>query len=273
MENAAKKALVTSMNNEMISVFFERSGKTEMETINMEGHYKFSRVDGAISSKKIEDKDRPSVSDFLDFELMHIVNPDIRTDVIKALDKAPDYFIHVPASSSGKYHPIFSLGEGGLLRHTKAVARIAIKLWLRKAVPLDWRNYWLELESSKRFDIDNIIETMSETDFEYCLAACMLHDLYKQGTDDLGYHQTCFEHPLIAAEQIRNNTDLSVSFRYIVPELIKTHMGQWTTATYSEVTLPSIENKLQVFVHLCDYIASRKNMKIVDMKIIDFRKN
>ena len=33
----------------------------------------------------------------------------------------PNYFWNIGASSSGKYHPKFSQGMGGLVRHTKAV--------------------------------------------------------------------------------------------------------------------------------------------------------
>ena len=36
----------------------------------------------------------------------------------------PEYWYHVGASSTGKYHPEYSLGEGGLMRHTVALVRI-----------------------------------------------------------------------------------------------------------------------------------------------------
>ena len=44
------------------------------------------------------------------------------------IGEIPDYFFEVAASSTGKYHPSFSLGEGGLLRHTKAAVKIAQEL-------------------------------------------------------------------------------------------------------------------------------------------------
>ena len=37
------------------------------------------------------------------------------------VNNLPAYFFTVPASSSGKYHPSYALGDGGLVRHTKAV--------------------------------------------------------------------------------------------------------------------------------------------------------
>ena len=36
----------------------------------------------------------------------------------------PNYFWEIGASSSGKYHPTFSQGKGGLVRHTKAVVMV-----------------------------------------------------------------------------------------------------------------------------------------------------
>ena len=62
-------------------------------------------------------------------EINYIKNDRIKNSLIIMLDKLPDYFYHVPASSTGKYHPSFSLGEGGLLRHTKAAVRIAYELF------------------------------------------------------------------------------------------------------------------------------------------------
>ena len=39
-------------------------------------------------------------------------------------------------------------------------------------------------------------------------------------------------------------------------------MGYWNTSDYSDVTLPRPETKEQNFVHMCDYLASRKVFKI-----------
>ena len=37
------------------------------------------------------------------------------------IENADDYFFTVAASTSGKYHPKFDLGNGGLVRHTRFV--------------------------------------------------------------------------------------------------------------------------------------------------------
>ena len=44
------------------------------------------------------------------------------------IELLPNYFFEVPASSTGKYHPEFALGDGGLIRHTKVAVRIAYEL-------------------------------------------------------------------------------------------------------------------------------------------------
>lgn len=40
--------------------------------------------------------------------------------------------------------------------------------------------------------------------------------------------------------------------------LIASHMGQWNVNLYSKTILPKPKTATQKFVHLCDYLASRK---------------
>ena len=61
-------------------------------------------------------------------ELTYIKNEKIRRSLITILDKLPEYFYEISTSSTGKYHPAFSNGEAGLVRHTKAAVRIAKEL-------------------------------------------------------------------------------------------------------------------------------------------------
>ena len=61
-------------------------------------------------------------------ELTLITDPGIRAFTEKCIEELPDYFFRVPASSTGKYHPRISLGEGGLLRHTQMAVQIAADL-------------------------------------------------------------------------------------------------------------------------------------------------
>ena len=57
-------------------------------------------------------------------ELSLIKDNSIRKFVEDFLNQVPEYFFNVAASSTGKYHPDYALGEGGLIRHTKAATRI-----------------------------------------------------------------------------------------------------------------------------------------------------
>ena len=58
-------------------------------------------------------------------EIGYIADENLKKFAEKVLEDADDYFFTVPASSSGKYHPQFSLGESGLVRHTRVVAFFA----------------------------------------------------------------------------------------------------------------------------------------------------
>ena len=52
-------------------------------------------------------------------------------------------------------------------------------------------------------------------------------------------------------------------------KMLKCHMGGWNTNNYSDVVLPKPKNKLENFVHMCDFLASRKviNVKFNDINI------
>ena len=52
-------------------------------------------------------------SDVFNTEINYIKDKRLRDNLVIILNMLPDYFYEVPASSTGKYHPSFSLGEGG----------------------------------------------------------------------------------------------------------------------------------------------------------------
>ncbi len=56
--------------------------------------------------------------------LRTIENDDLRILAGEMIKTILEYWYHVGASSTGKYHPEYSLGEGGLMRHTVALVRI-----------------------------------------------------------------------------------------------------------------------------------------------------
>ncbi len=182
-------------------------------------------------------------------ELGYIKDKRIRDSLIILLDKLPNYFYEVPASSTGKYHPSFSLGEGGLMRHTKVVVRIAKEL------------------------MDNpSLNNFNQNEKDLIIFACTLHDGLKSGKVKSEY--TLFEHPLLASQFVKENEseiDLTKDEIDLVCRCIETHMGPWTTNYKGEEVLSPPKDKYQRFVHMCDYIASRKflDVKFKDNKIED----
>lgn len=174
-------------------------------------------------------------------ELGYIKDTKIKEFTEKALLKLPEYFFEVPASSTGKYHPSYALGEGGLVRHTKAAVRIAIELFR-----MDCFKY-------------------TDTDKDMIIASLILHDGFKSGINHSKY--TITEHPLIVAQFIRENTEINSCVDEDIINTIATniecHMGQWTYDYRSKKeVLPRPKTNMQRFVHLCDYLASRKCLEL-----------
>lgn len=190
-------------------------------------------------------------SDVFETELNYIKNERIRESAKFLLEKLPDYFYTMPASTSGKYHPAFSLGEGGLVRHTKAAVRIAVELF--------------------RDSIFNTFEYGEKTQ-DLIIMTLLLHDGFKQGKEDAGH--TAYDHPLIAAHFVFENiTKLPMDAldALQVKRLIASHMGPWNTDKTGKIVLPVPKCDDEIFVHLCDYMASRNflNINFVNNEITD----
>lgn len=169
-----------------------------------------------------------------------ITSEELRHFALYATDKIPEYFWTIPASASGKYHPVTDLGEGGLVRHSLMVARIAIDM----------------LNATNN---SNLLNARDEI-----LFACLFHDCCKNGIENSGH--TEYTHPLIAGQFLRETKrqyqkDICLGFDSDFIEdviiLIITHMGKWTTSKYSNERLPVPMFEDEIFVHQCDYIASR----------------
>lgn len=177
-----------------------------------------------------------------EYELSFIKNQEIRQFTIKALEMLPDYFYEVAASSTGKYHPQYALGQGGLVRHTKAATRIAIELF---------RN-------------QTMTGHLSNDNKDIIISALLLHDGAKHGLNGSKY--TITEHPNVVVELIKSNAELVGSLNKDVLEGIlsgiATHMGEWNAdyKTKKEV-LEKPKTGTQKFIHMCDYLASRKSIE------------
>lgn len=175
-------------------------------------------------------------------ELEYIKNPEYFDDVKVLISLLPDYFFEVAASSTGKYHPKFSLGEGGLLRHTKVAVRLAYELLNDECIGNKY--------------------TSREKDL--MLIALCLHDGVKHGIPKEEY--TRADHPLLVSKLIRENQDklkMSDDDIKFICSVIETHMGPWNQHPYTkEEILPIPKDKYQNFVHMCDYLASRRFLDI-----------
>lgn len=184
-------------------------------------------------------------------ELETITNEDIREFAKKLLDDAPEYFFHVAASSTGKYHPQISLGDGGLMRHTKAVVRFF--------------NHLIGVEQNDSLFTDR--------ELDLGRVACLVHDIQKSG-DATTYAAksnngekkvfTVFDHPLLAAKYVMsyNGQYLNKKELNYIASCVSTHMGQWNTDKRSSVVLPKPETEMQKLVHIADYLASRKDIEM-----------
>ena len=184
-------------------------------------------------------------------ERLHMFKPElgtIKSQVYRdfaeaAIISLPDYFFEIPALSTGKYHPSYALGTGGLVRHTKAAVLFC--------------NLLLDLEQNKK--------KFTEREQDLIRIALLLHDGFKLG--NTGGKYTVFDHPLICAKWVLTNPDFreyitkdDAEFLYLA---ISSHMGEWNVnPKFSEDVLPKPETKYQEFVHMCDYLASRKMLEI-----------
>ena len=174
--------------------------------------------------------------------LATIVNEDIREFAKILVDGLPNYIWEVGASSTGKYHPAYSLGVGGLMRHQIAVVRFL--------------NYFFELEQY------NTKFTSRECDL--MRVAGLVHDGRKSGeqSDYERSKYTKFDHPIKMANVIRSYDEQYLNHDELefIAHCIESHMGQWSTDRKSDVVLPKPMDEYQHFVHLADYLASRKDL-------------
>lgn len=169
-------------------------------------------------------------------ELGLIFDEGIREFTRLCITSAPDYFfLDCPASSSGKYHPIDELGADGTILHTKKVCTVAYVLCRG-----------LNCESRR----DEII------------AACIIHDLRKQGKTKTGH--TARNHPQLAAELVDEVQDatriLSRESYTIIRNCVGYHYGLWSSGDWKK-PLDKFTPE-EMCVYLSDYIASKREVKV-----------
>lgn len=171
-----------------------------------------------------------------------IQDDEIRTFAYVLVENLPSYIWEVGASSTGKYHPAYSLGHGGLMRHQIAVVRFL--------------NFFFELEQYNTKFTSRAMDLMR--------VAGLCHDGRKSG-EQSDYERskfTKFDHPLQMANVIRSYDGQFLNHDDIefIAHCIESHMGQWNTDRKSKMVLPKPMDEYQQFVHLADYLASRKDL-------------
>ena len=124
-----------------------------------------------------------SKSNIFDSILNTIESKDIRKFAERCIETIPDYFWNVGASSTGKYHPQYALGDLGLARHTCALVRFLNHI----------------------FAVDCFGKNFTQREKDLMRVAGMMHDSRKSGNDDdfTKNKYTKFDHPLLAANVIR----------------------------------------------------------------------
>lgn len=174
--------------------------------------------------------------------LATITNEDIREFAKVLVEGLPTYVWEVGASSTGKYHPAYSLGVGGLMRHQIAVVRFL--------------NYF--------FDLEQYNTKFTSREMDLMRIAGLVHDGRKSGEQTDYEHSkfTKFDHPIQMANVIRSYDGqyLNRDELEFIAHCIESHMGQWSTDRKSSVVLPKPMDEYQHFVHLADYLASRKDL-------------
>ncbi len=178
-----------------------------------------------------------NIETMFDKEISYIKDNQIKSAMVKLLNILPEYWFEVPASSTGKYHPEYALGDGGLLRHSKAAMRIGYEL----------------------LSDPSIGEKYTDHEKDLMLVSLLVHDGLKSGNPKEKY--TRFDHPILMANYIlEKHEEIGISKvdATFCADVIKTHMGYWTTDYDGNEVLEKPKTKYQNFVHMCDYLASRK---------------
>lgn len=178
-------------------------------------------------------------------------NDDIKEFAYMLVDGLPPYIWEVGASSSGKYHPDYTLGKYGLMKHQIAVVRFL--------------NFFFELEQYQ--------DEFDSRERDLLRIAGLVHDGRKSGSQEEFEHNkyTKFDHPIAMARVIASYRDkglLPDEELKIIASAISKHMGQWNVDKKSKDTLPKPNDKYSKLLHLADYLASRKclNMSFDDYK-------
>lgn len=161
---------------------------------------------------------KPNINKTLGAELSMIKDRQLRDYMYELLDRVPAYFWHIPASVVG-FHDLDSDNQiGGLIRHSRKVARVAHRICEPYGLP------------------------QCADDF---VVAGIMHDAFKYGIDGRipeGEDHATFAANWLAKNQVFND-------RLIIRDMVRTHLGRWG------IVRPSTQAEWAF--HIADYVVSR----------------
>ena len=200
-----------------------------------------------VNIKKKKQEVKHNISLTLDDEIEFIQDDMIKYFVKWALTTVPPAFWLVSASKSGDYHPNFTHCEGGLIKHIKYGVRIAVELFK-----------------------DPVITNFSQEQKDIIIASLILHDLGKVNLkNSKGVWFSYPYHGKIARKHLEQSMidsgdPILLKFKETdewleIGRCIEHHMGKFITSN-EEVHY----NARMRFVHMCDYLASRKVIDYIE---------
>ena len=119
---------------------------------------------------------------FLD-ELGYIKDESLAESLLELINLLSEYWLEEAASSTGKYHPEYALGKGGLLRHSKAAMRIGYELLNNPCIG----------------------DKYTDREKDLMLMSLLVHDGLKLGMPQEKY--TRFDHPILMGKFVLDNRD------------------------------------------------------------------
>lgn len=175
----------------------------------------------------------------INMQINTILNEELRNFVKSILDKVPEKFWTIPASSSGKHHPEQSNGEGGLVRHILATLYFAREFC--------------------------IVYSASEDEQDIVKASLLLHDIGKAIAEP---------HDIVGAQVLRWADKTSNPLIQATIAGVRWHMGPWSTGSTlchkderGFRSFPEGFTRVEQIVHLSDYAASRKRVNLTKLGV------
>ena len=193
-----------------------------------------------IKKKKREVKHNINLT--LDDEIEYIQDDTIKYFTKWALSTTAPAFWLIPASKSHQYHPAFANTKHGLVKHIKYAVRIAMELFK-----------------------DPVVTNFTQKEKDIIISALILHDIGKTTLrNSCGTFNSYVAHGNIAKKHLEQSmrdsgdsrllTFLNTNDWNLIGQTIKYHMGSWGHYKDGEPNY----NAIMRFVHMCDYLASRK---------------